>query len=101
LKGRPESPGEEYSLMQAGQQIKPNTRVRVDETIRGRNGTWTCEVEGVVLSHQPEKSESWFAQDKDGKIWLTRLRLRKDDGEITTLNLDDDSRVTILKNSQP
>jgi hypothetical protein len=87
--------------MQAGQQIKPNTRVRVAQTIRGRDNAWTCEVEGVVLSHQPEKSESWFAHGKSGKIWLTRLRLRKDDGEITTLNLDQDSRVTILSDAKP
>ncbi|UCG32369.1 MAG: hypothetical protein JSU68_11960 [Phycisphaerales bacterium] len=83
--------------MQAGRQIKPNTRVRVAQTIHGRKDAWTCEVEGVVLSHQPEKSESWFAHGKNGRVWLTRIRLRKDDGEITTLNLDHDSRVTILK----
>ncbi len=31
---------------------------------------------------------SWFAHAKDDQLWLDRLELRLDDGEITVLNLD-------------
>ena len=83
--------------MNAGRQLKPGTRIRVDQTIRSRGDAWTVQVEGRVLSHQPEKTASWFAHGKHGKVWLTRLRLKKDDGEITTLNLDPETQITVLQ----
>jgi len=83
--------------MQAGPALKPGTRIRVTQTIRSRDDEWTAEVEGEVLSHRPEKTESWFAHGKYGKVWLNRIRLKKDDGEITTLNLDAETRVTVLQ----
>ena len=38
---------------------------------------------------------SWYAHSKDDKLWLDRLTLRKADGEITTLNLDEFSVVEV------
>ena len=76
--------------------LEPGTRVRVRQTISGRESKWTSDVEGEVISHGPEKTGSWFAQGKDDKLWLDRLRLKKDDGEITVLNLDGRTEITIL-----
>lgn len=53
-------------------------------------------VEGEVIRHRPEPTGSWFAHGKDDRYWLNRLRLKKSDGEITTLALDENSRVEIL-----
>ncbi|MBX3315584.1 MAG: hypothetical protein KF902_01830 [Phycisphaeraceae bacterium] len=39
---------------------------------------------------------SWFAHSKDKKLWLDRLELKKDDGEIVVVNLDRYSRVEIV-----
>ena len=83
--------------MNAGRQLEPGTRIRVRQAIRSRDDAWTVEVEGRVLSHRPEATASWFAHGKGGKVWLTRIRLQKDDGEITTLNLDPLTRITILQ----
>lgn len=76
--------------------IAPGTRVRIQQVIRGGNHTWTSEVEGVVLDHRAETTGSWYVHMPGDKLWLNRLRLRKDDGEITMINLDRDSVVTIL-----
>ncbi len=68
-------------------------RVRVVQQIPRRTGTMTTSTEGVVLRAGQQKTGSWFAHAKDKKLWLDRLELRLDDGEIVVVNLDQFSRV--------
>ena len=76
-------------------QLKPGARVKVTQQIAARNYTLTSEVRGTVTAYEQEPTGSWFAHSKDDKLWLDRLTLRKDDGEITTLNLDAASHVEV------
>ncbi len=77
------------------QQLKPGARVKVTQQIAGRYYAWPTEVSGTIVSYQQRPTGSWYAHSKDDKLWLDRLTLRKDDGEITTLNLDEYSNVEI------
>ena len=76
--------------------IAAGTRVRVEQRVPQREEVWTTAVEGEVLSHEMEPTGSWYAHGRKDKLWLPRLRLRKADGELTTLNLDGHSRIVIL-----
>jgi hypothetical protein len=78
------------------QPIAPGTRIRVEQCVLQRADEWRTVVEGEVLSHAMEPTGSWYAHGKADKLWLPRLRIRKDDGELTTLNLDNNSRITLL-----
>ena len=50
------------------------------QTINRREGAWSGrETIGTVLSVENEPTESWFTHSRDNKLWLRRLRLRKDD----------------------
>lgn len=71
------------------------TRVRVTQQVPRLTGVMTTTVEGTVLRFGQQKTGSWFAHAKDDKLWLDRLELRKDDGELVVLNLDQYSRVEI------
>lgn len=53
-------------------------------------------VEGVVVAFEQAKTGSWYAHSKDKKLWLDRLQLRKSDGEIVFVNLDQFSGVEVL-----
>ena len=68
-------------------------RVRVVQQIPRRSGTMTTTIEGVILRAGQQKTGSWFAHARDKKLWLDRLELRLDDGELVTVNLDQFSRV--------
>ena len=70
--------------------------MRVTQQIAARHYAWASAVEGVVVDYAQKETGSWFAHAKDDKLWLDRLVIRKDDGEITTLNLDDYSNVQVL-----
>jgi len=76
--------------------LEPNQRIRVTQEIVSREGTWTTAVEGTVVYCQPRPTGSWFAHGKNDKLWLQRIRLRRDDGELIELSLDDRTRVTVL-----
>lgn len=73
---------------------EPGTRVRVTQQMPQREQAWTNTIEGVVTRYRQAKTGSWFAHAKDDTLWLDRLELRLDDGELTTLNLD---RYTVIE----
>ena len=77
--------------------LRPGVRVKVTQQIAARDHTWTSEVRGTILEYEQKQTGSWYAHSKNDKLWLDRLSLRKDDGELTTLNLDDYSHIEILK----
>ena len=81
----------------------PGQNVRVTQQVVRRDrtdgGTMTMTVEGTVVFFDQQKTGSWFAHSKDHKLWLDRLRIRKADGELVTLNLDQNSQVEILVDS--
>ena len=66
----------------------PGQRIRVTQQMPLRDDTWSNVVEGEVTRYRQAKTGSWFAHAKDDQLWLDRLELQLDDGEIVTLNLD-------------
>ena len=75
--------------------LPPGTRVKVTQQIAARDHTWTSEIRGTVMEYEQQQTGSWFAHSKDDRLWLDRLRIRKDDGELTTLNLDVNSHIEV------
>ena len=69
-------------------QCQPGTRVRVTQQVPRTDGVWTKTIEGVITRYQQAKTGSWYAHAKDDRLWLDRLELKLDDGELTILNLD-------------
>ena len=72
------------------------SRVRVTQQVIMSNEGKLTSVEGVVLRVGQQKTGSWFAHGRDKKLWLDRLELRKDDGELVVVNLDQYSRVDVI-----
>jgi len=76
-------------------QLVSGARVKVTQQIPARKYVWANEVRGTIVNYEQKPTGSWFAHSRGDKLWLDRLVVRKDDGEITTLILDDYSRVEI------
>jgi hypothetical protein len=77
--------------------LMPGAKVKVTQQIAARDYSWASDVRGTVVSYEQKQTGSWFAHAKNDKLWLDRLTLRKDDGELTTLNLDEYSHVEVEK----
>lgn len=79
-----------------GGKLEPGQHVRVIQQVPRLSGSHMTSVEGEVVSMGFGKTGSWFAHSKDKKLWIERLELRKADGELVTLNLDQYTRVEVL-----
>ncbi len=69
--------------------LVPGARVKITQQIAARDYTWATTTTGEVVSFLQKTTGSWYAHAKNDKLWLDRLKIRKADGEITTLNLDE------------
>ncbi|MFK7760036.1 MAG: hypothetical protein AB8C13_08820 [Phycisphaerales bacterium] len=78
------------------QDYEIGSRVRVSQQVMLGTSSKATMVEGVVLRMGQQKTGSWFAHGRDKKLWLDRLELRKADGELVVVNLDQYSRVEVI-----
>ncbi|MBL8757201.1 MAG: hypothetical protein JNK35_02085 [Phycisphaerae bacterium] len=80
------------------ERYQPGTRVRVTQQVprAAPDSSLAAVVEGAVVRYEQSKTGSWYAHAKDDKLWLDRLVLRRDDGEVVYLNLDQYSLVEPL-----
>lgn len=76
-------------------QFVPGQRVTVTQQIAHRARVWTIAISGEVVKFEQRKTGSWFAHAKNDKLWLDRLTVRKDDGEIVMINLDPYTHVSL------
>ena len=87
------SPSQQQSQPVAPGAYRAGMRVRVTQQIPFGEGTTTTSVEGEILRFGQQKTGSWYAHAKDDKLWLDRLELKKADGELVVVNLDQYSVV--------
>lgn len=76
--------------------LKIGQRVRIVQTIARREGDWKTAVEGEVVLIEEQPTGSWFAHGKDRRLWLKRIRLKTSDGSLSTVSVDQHSRVEVL-----
>lgn len=76
--------------------LVPGTRVRITQQVAARQYSMATVVEGIIVKYDQRPTGSWYAHSRDDKLWLDRVELKKIDGEISILNLDDYSQVEIL-----
>ena len=77
-------------------QFVPGAKVQVTQQIPHRDRTWTNLIKGEIVSFEQRPTGSWFAHSKSDRLWLDRMVIKREDGEIMTLILDDYSYVEIL-----
>ena len=77
--------------------IQPGLRVRITQQLPRLSGSGQTTIEGVVVRYGQQKTGSWFAHSKDKKLWLDRLEIRRDDGEMVHCNMDQYSVVEVIE----
>lgn len=76
-------------------QLAVGTKVKVTQQIAARDHTLASDIRGTVVGFDQKTTGSWYAHSKNDKLWLDRLTLRKDDGELVTLNLDSFTNIVV------
>ena len=71
--------------------------MKVTQQIAARHYSWNTTILGTyIVSFEQQQTGSWYAHSKADKLWLDRLTLRKADGELTTLNLDEFTHIDVV-----
>ncbi len=86
----------EMNMAQPGENLQPGQRVVLTQQIPQRNEVWTTRITGEVIRFMQRRTGSWYAHARDSKLWLDRLTLRKDDGEIVECILDPYTHIEIV-----
>lgn len=76
-------------------QLVPGASVLVTQQIPHRDRVWTQTIKGTIVAFEQRPTGSWYAHSRQDKLWLDRLVIRKADGEITTLILDEYSNLIV------
>jgi hypothetical protein len=77
-------------------ELRPGMHVKVTQQIAARHYSWNTTIFGTIVSYEQKQTGSWYAHSKSDKLWLDRLTLRKADGELTTLNLDEFTHIDVV-----
>lgn len=73
------------------------TPVCVHTKTRRRDRATQTETFGTVEAWEELATGSWYAHGKNDRLWLRRLKLRKVDGEISLLVVDDSTSIAKLE----
>lgn len=76
--------------------LVPGCRVRITKQVARQGACLTNSVEGTVVKAEQRKTGSWFAHSKDDKLWLDRLEITKDDGEVYVCNVDAHTVIEVI-----
>ena len=78
----------------------PGTPVCVTEVIRLRDRSVEVRTLGVVDAWEELPTGSWYANGRNDRLWLRRLKLRKLGGEVTLLVVDDGTSIAKLEEAK-
>lgn len=96
----PEQTEFQQRLAELRHRLRPGARVRVIQQIAARHYAWGTAHTGTVLKYEQKQTGSWFAHSRGDKLWLDRLTIRKEDGEIFTFNLDDYTHIDVIEDAR-
>lgn len=79
------------------QRLEPGQRIRITQTVRvGSSGTWTTTVEGAF--RDVNYLVTGLATDRvpEDEIVVVTVHFTKDNGELSSIALDEQSRIEVL-----
>jgi (p)ppGpp synthase/HD superfamily hydrolase len=76
------------------EQLKPGDRVEVVHGVTvGSSAAWTTTTVGKVLRRERRRHGLHFRRNADDKVYSDVLILARDDGELTTVTIDEYTRL--------
>lgn len=79
------------------EQIQPGDRVELHHEVKVGFRTWAANTVGTVERKERRRHSLHFQRNDDDKVFSDLLVLRRDDGELTTVTLDEYTELKILE----
>ena len=85
---------EEYESRALYEQLQPGDRVEAIHGVTvGSSATWSTTTVGRVLRRERRRHGLHFRRNTDDKVFSDVLILARDDGELTTVTIDEYTRI--------
>jgi hypothetical protein len=85
---------EEYASRALYEQLQPGDRVEVLHGVTvGSSAKWSTTTVGRVLRRERRRHGLHFRRNTDDKVYSDVLILARDDGELTTVTMDEYTRL--------
>ena len=81
------------------QRLKPGDQVEIVHEVKVGFRRWTTTTRGTVVSTERRRHSLHFNRNFDDKVFSDMIVLRRDDGELTTVTLDEFSDVRVVSAS--
>ena len=85
----------------AYQKIEVGDRVELTHEVRVGFRQWRISTTGVVTRKERRRHSLHFRRNFDDKVFSDALVLQRDDGELTTVTLDEFSELKIVEPGRP
>lgn len=82
-------------------ELLPGDVVEVEHEVKVGFKSWPAVTRGVVVSTERRRQGLHFRRAWDDKVWADAITLRREDGELTTVTLDEFSRLRRLSSAAP
>jgi hypothetical protein len=88
---------EEYQARSLYEQLQPGDRVEVIHGVTvGSSAKWSTTTVGYVLRRERRRHGLHFRRNPDDKVYSDVLILSREDGELTTVTMDEFTRLRKL-----
>lgn len=78
------------------QSLRPGDRVEVQHQVKVGFRSWTSTTVGTVVRSERRRHGLHRERNHDDKVFSDMLVLRRDDGELTTVTLDEFSALRVV-----
>ena len=89
---------EHREILQLFEQLQPGDRVELTHEVKVGYNRWNAITQGTVVNKERRRHGLHYRRNTDDKVFSDVLTLRRDDGELTTVTLDEFSQLKKLTN---
>jgi hypothetical protein len=89
-------PETETTMRQPFAELHPGDCVEVLHHVLVGAQRWTTTTRGTVVSTERRRHGLHFQRASDDKVWSDLIVVRRDDGELTTVTIDEFTEIHVL-----
>jgi len=82
-------PQTEPELRQLFAELKPDDQIEVVHDVKVGMQTWSTTTQGIVVKTERRRHGLHRQRNPDDKVWSDLIVLRRPDGELTTVTIDE------------
>jgi hypothetical protein len=87
--GQPTMPTSEASAQRLFDKLQPGDRIEVLHDVKVGLQNWTTRTVGTVVHKERRRHGLHFRRNLDDKVFSDIILLKRDDGELTTITMDE------------